>query len=462
MPSILSGFDTVQQALAAQQYALSIAQRNVANANNPAYARQEVLFSPVGQEEATPGIPGVTLRSVRDRFIDYSISQELQSFAEYTVAYDALERINAVFGGNAGQDLQQAISDFFNSFGSLASAPEDPALRQQVLESANTLTREFHRVYGDIQQVQTSQDHALTYAVEEINSLTARIADLNEKVVTAKALGSEDEFVFRDARQQLIEELSGLVDISFFETETGSLTLTTRQGDLIVLEAQNRSFKLGPMVSGPFRGVFLDGNDITASIESGKLGGLVDARDNKIAGYLNALDDMAAAIISRVNEQHALGWDLDGLSGGDFFQPFTPPGPGSNEGAARIINVALTDPRRIAAAEAGTGAGNNVNAKRIADIVEENLFTSSTETVSQFYARLIFRIGSDGNAAEAGMLTQKSVLEQLKNQRDAFSGVNLDEEAISIVKYQKAYQASARYANILDALSDEILQLLGV
>jgi flagellar hook-associated protein 1 FlgK len=462
MPSILSGFDTVQQALAAQQYALSITQRNVANANNPAYTRQEVLFSPVGEEDATPGIPGVSLRSVRDRFIDFSISQEMQSLAEHTVAYDALQRINAVFSGNAGQDLQQAISNFFNSFGSLASAPEDPALRQQVLENANALTREFHRVYAGIQQVQTSQDYELTYAVEEINSITARIADLNEKVVAARGLGSEDEFVLRDARQQLVEQLSGLIDLSFFETESGSITVTTRQGDLMVIGDQSSIFELAPMAAGAFRGVLLDGNDITPSLESGKLGGLIDVRDNKIAGYLNALDDMAATIISRVNEQHALGWDLDGLSGGDFFTPFTPPGPGSNEGAARMMSVAVTDTRRIAAAATGAGAGNNVNAMLIADISEENLFSSSTATLSQFYASLVFRMGSDGKAAEEGMLTQNSVLEQLKNQRDAFSGVNLDEEAISIVKYQKAYQASARYANILDVLSDEILQLLGV
>lgn len=461
MTSILSGFDTIQQALAAQQFALSITQRNVANANDPSYTREEVVFTGMGAGETVSGIPGVSLQASRDRFIDYSVSQELQSLAEHNVASDALQQIDAIFSANGGQGLQQALSNFFNSFSALSSTPEDLTLRQQVLSSANALAGEFRRLYGNIQQVQTSEDRALTYAVNEVNSITAQIADLNNKIRTAQASHSEDEFTLRDNRQRLVEELSGLIDLSYYETESGSITVTTRQGGLLVTEDQSHTLEPAPLSVGAFRGVLLDGTDITASLESGRLGGLIDVRDNKIAGYLSALDDMAAAIIARVNEQHALGSDLNGAPGDDFFTPFTQLIPGSNTGAARTMSVALSDPRKIAAAGAGSGAGNNANAKLLAGISDETLFSSSTETASQFYANLIYRIGSDEKEAEESVTTQNNLLDQLKNQRDAFSGVNLDDEAISIVKYQKAYQASARFANVLDALSNEILQLLG-
>jgi flagellar hook-associated protein 1 FlgK len=98
----------------------------------------------------------------------------------------------------------------------------------------------------------------------------------------------------------------------------------------------------------------------------------------------------------------------------------------------------LTDPRQIAAAGAGSGPGNNENAKLLAGISDEQLFSGNTETISQFNARLIYKIGSDERTADEGITTQEAVLEQLQNQRDAFSGVNMDEEAINIVKYQKA------------------------
>ena len=75
---------------------------------------------------------------------------------------------------------------------------------------------------------------------------------------------------------------------------------------------------------------------------------------------------------------------------------------------------------------------------------------------------MIYRIGSDERTAEESSIIQSNVLQQLENQRSAFSGVNMDEEAINIIKYQKAYEASAKYANVLNGLSEEILQILGV
>ncbi len=460
MTSILSGFDTVRQALAAAQFGLSITQRNVANANDPNYTRQDVVYTGEEAEWLRSGVPGISLEAARNQFLDYSITRELQSLAEYNVASDALQQIDAIFNGS-GEGLQQALSNFFNSFTALSSAPEDLTLRQQVLSTANALCAEIRRLYGGIQQVQTSEDRALALAVNDVNSITAQIAELNSKIRVAQAAHSEDEFALRDSRQQLLEQLSGLMGVSYYETESGAITVTTRQGGLLVSEDRSYSLEAASSSGSPFKGVFLNGTEITDSLESGKLGGLVEMRDNKIAGYLSALDDLAATVIERVNEQHALGSDLDGTAGGEFFVPLAPLQPGSTTGAARTIAVALTDPRQVAAAASGAGVGDNTNAKLLAAISDERLFSSATATAGQFYSSLIYRIGMDEKAAEEDVSTQQGVLNQLKNRRDALSGVNLDEEAVSLIKYQKAYQASARYAAVLDDLSNEILDLLG-
>ena len=458
MTSILSGLNFVKQSLSAQQFALSVTQRNIANANNPSYTRQDTIFIMDWTQGTNTGMPGISLEANRDRYIDYSISRELQSLGEFNVMYDALRQIDSVVNGISGKDL----SDFFNSFGELSSDPTDIAKREDVLWSANALVTEFHRLYSGMQQVQSSADHSVTDTVNEVNSITEQIASLNKKIKIAHATKSESEFTFRDERQQLLDQLSGLMDISYYTTESGSFTVTTRLGELLVIDDQSYALESAPMTGGSFQGVFLNGVDITASIGSGKLGGLIDVRDNKIANYLSALDDMAAGIIDRVNTQHAAGNDLDGLAGGNFFAPFVEIIPGSNAGAARSISVALTDPRAIAAAAAGAGPGNNENAELLAAISDELLFTSSTETVGQFYSGLIYRIGSDERTAEESSIIQSNVLQQLENQRSAFSGVNMDEEAINIIKYQKAYEASAKYANVLNGLSEEILQILGV
>jgi flagellar hook-associated protein 1 len=457
MPSILSGFDSVQQALAAHQYALSITQRNVANASNESYTRQDPVFVDVTES----GSFSVSIQAYRNRYIDYGISRESQSLGEQRAAADALQQIDAIMNETGGAGLQEALSNFFNGFNALSAAPEDAALRQQVLAKAAALTATFHRVYGAIQQVQTAQNSAIKTTADEINAISSKIAALNQKVAIAHASSSDEEFTLRDSRQQLVEQLSGLMDISYYETESGSLTVTTRQGGLLAAENQSRALEAVSPPNAAFYGIQLDGVDITSTVQSGKLGGLLKVRDVQSAGYLSNLDEIAATVISRVNEQHADGIDLDGNVGGSFFAPFVQAIPGSNAGAARSIGVAIADWRKIAASTSG-GAGDGQNAKLLFAIKDEQLFSAASQTASQFYSGLIYSIGSDEAAAADGIANQTNILNQLKNQRDSQSGVNLDEEAANLIKYQKAYQASAKFANVLELLSDEILQLLGV
>jgi flagellar hook-associated protein 1 len=460
MTSILSGLDTVQQALAAQQFAMSITQRNVANANDPSYTRQQAVFTPVGVE-MNSGVSGVQIEASRSRFLDYSICKDLQSLGEHSVAYDALQQVDSILGGNDGASLQQALSDFFNGFSSLTSAPEDLVLRQKVLSTADRLAGEFKRIYYAIQQVQISEDQNVTCAVNDINAITAKIADLNKKIPVAQQTHSESEFTLRDNRQQLLEQLSSLVDISYYETESGAVTVTTRDGDALVINDKSHALELIRPMGETYQHVQLDGTDITSSLQSGQLGSLINVRDNVIGGYLTTLDDMAATLIARVNTVHAGGDDLDSSAGQDFFTPFTAIVAGSNFGAAMNMSVAITDPRTIAAAGTGAGVGDNANAKKLADIADEVLFSSLSETIGEHYAKLVYQVGSDEKTAEEAKTIQNDLLEQLKNQRDTTFGVNMDEEAVNLVKYQKAYQASSRYANVLNSLSDEVLQILG-
>jgi flagellar hook-associated protein 1 len=454
MTSILSGLESVKQALASQQFALSITQRNVANASNESYTREDAVFTDV----TASGGAGVTIQAYRDRYLDFSIGQELQSLGKQQAQSSALSQIDAIFNENSGQGLQAALSDFFNSFSALSATPEDLTLRQQVLSKAAVLTSEFHRLCAGLQRVQYSVNNSVTSTVDEINSITSKIADLNKQI--PGAIGSENEFALRDDRQKLLESLSELIDVSYYETESGSITVTTGQGGLLIAGRESYALESSPMPDSGFQGVQLGGADITAILKSGELAGLIDAR-NQITGYISSLDDIAAGVAGRVNEQHAAGIDLDGVSGADIFS-YTTLSAGSNSGAARSISVALSDARKLAAADPSGGPGSSENAKLLFAIKDEKLFTSSTETASQFYARLIYNIGSDEQSAANEVTTQKSILEQLKNQRDSVSGVDLNEEAVNLIKYQKAYQASARFATVLDGLSDEILNIIGV
>jgi flagellar hook-associated protein 1 FlgK len=89
------------------------------------------------------------------------------------------------------------------------------------------------------------------------------------------------------------------------------------------------------------------------------------------------------------------------------------------------------------------------------------MMSGNSATVPQYYANLIFRIGLDASALSDNLQTQDYLLSQLRNQRDAVSGVSLDEEAVDLLRYQKAYEANARFISLVDSLTEDLMELLG-
>ncbi len=464
MSTIFNSLALAQQALQAQQFGLEIAQRNIANVNTPGYSRQRLNLMPGDPygADAALGLAGVnsgTIESFRNRFLNYRISQETEAQGCYDSVATALRQVETLFNSGSGQGLDRKLEDFFNSFSTLANAPEDVTLREQVLSSAADLGVEFNRVYDQVQSVRGYQEYFISDTTTQINALTAAVAGLNSRVAQAIALKAPEASELEDQRQVLLEKLSGLMNVSYFETEGGRVTVLTKQGGTLVLGDDSYALETARSGSDGMLQIELGGADITSTINGGNLGGLLSARAT-LSGYLSTLDDMAAGLIQRVNAQHSAGVDLNGAAGGNFFNPFVQSVPGSNAGAAQSVSLAFSDPDRVAAGVAGSGSGSNANARLLADIGDEGLFSSGTATATQFYANLVFKIGQDTRAAEDGITLQKAMLDQLKNQRDAYSGVNLDEEAISIVRYQKAFQATARYISVLDGLTEDLIQIL--
>jgi flagellar hook-associated protein 1 FlgK len=464
--SILASMGIAREALYAQQVGLDVTQNNIANVNTPGYTRQRAEFAPGGL--ATPGnlqsgsgVQVASIVSYRNRLLDQRVNDELQSQGEYDASSAALQQVEALFNDTANSGLQSAISALFNSFSSLANAPENASLREQVLANGEQLGSRFRQSYEHLQEVQSWQGREVAATVNQINSIAANIAKLNAEVAAARGANSNGNNL-DDRRQALVDELAGLVDISYYvEPESGSFTITARQGTLLVAGNQSNAWQTVASSSGPFLEVHANGADITSTIQSGKLGGLLKTRDTNFPSYLNALDDLAAAIISRVNAQHASGSDLNGAPGGSFFVPFVPTVPGSNRGAARALEVAISEPAEIAAASPGGGPGSNANAQSLAGIQNELLLSGNTATVNQFYSNLVFRIGLDAKSAGDNLETQGHLVTELQNQRDATSGVSLDEEAVNLMLYQKAYQASARLISVIDALCEDVIRIIG-
>jgi flagellar hook-associated protein 1 len=462
MSSLFASLGIARQALQAQQYGLDVTQNNIANVNTPGYSRQRVNLAPGDAQFTTTysagsGVRLGSIESYRSGFLDHRVNDETQLQGEFDASSTTLQQVESIFNEGMGSGLQTSLSAFFNSFQALSATPEDISLRQQVLARAEDLSAQFKQCYERLQAIQTQQNGIVSDTVSEINTITSGIAQLNVAIASAKGANT-DETTLRDRRQELLDRLAGLVDINYFETDTGSVTVMSRQGTLLAVGDDANEWSTGYSGDGATLGVFADGADITSTIRSGKLGGVLKTRDENVVGYLSDLDEMAAGIMDRVNEQHADGLDLNGTAGGDFFSYTTT--AGSLSGAARSMQVVISDPRLIAAGEAGSGVGSNANALKLAGIKSEAIMPGGAN-LDQYYSNFIFRVGLDTKTAVDSLDTQNNLLTQLENQRDAVSGVSLDEEAINILRYQKAYQANANFLNVLNQLTEDLLSIMG-
>lgn len=142
-----------------------------------------------------------------------------------------------------------------------------------------------------------------------------------------------------------------------------------------------------------------------------------------------------------------------GVSAGDSFL-ITPVRQGAND-----IGVAVGSAAEVAAAASGNALGDNSNALALVALQSQNLLGGSTETFQSAYGRLVADVGVSTREARVNASAQQTLLRRAVESHQSVSGVNLDEEAADLLKFQQAYQAAAQVIRI----SDEVFQtLLGV
>lgn len=435
-------------ALTADQGALEVTSNNIANANTPGYTRERPDLA-----EQTPihlgsllfgqGVTLQDIQSIRDPVLELRIQQETQNQGQIGAFLGGMNQVQSLFNEAQGVGLQGVLSQFFNSFQALSTNPTSVPLRQGVLSAAQNLVNTFHQDSSSLTQVKNGLNLTVAQDVSQVNQLTSQIAQVEGQISSLQGQG-QNAGALVDQRTQLVNQLSNLIGLSVTNNVSGTYTLTTENGSLLVVGNQN--FNLQTQLDGASgtQHVYSQGNDITSSITKGALGGLIQARDQAIPAVQSSLDSLAAGLISTFNTQHAAGFDLAGNAGGNFFTPFA-----GTAGAAAQISLAITDPSKIAASSDGT-AGSNGNALALAAIQSQPIV--SGQDVTDYYSNLVNSVGNQISFANNQQQAETALVQQLQNQLASVSGVSIDEEAANLIRYQQAYQASAQVVSVVNQL----------
>jgi len=435
---------------------LSATSNNIANVNTPGYSRQRPDL------EETPPIQigglnfgtGVELKqvvSLRDSILDLRVNQETQQQGRLEGFLGPAQQIQSFFNETTGTGLQANLTAFFNSRSQLSTSPSDLNVRQSVLTAAQNLSTSFNQAATNLSRLQTSVNLNVTQSVSQINTLTAQIATANAQVSAAQS-ANRNPGPFVDQRQQLLNQLSSLVDISEINAGNGNLTITTSNGAPLVVGGQSFQLSTQTNASTGLQDIISQGTNITSQITGGQLAGQLQIRDQEIPAIQNSLDTLAFNLSSAVNTQHKLGFDLNGNAGGNLFTPLA-----SATGAASQISVAIANPSLVAASADGT-PGNNANANALLGL--QNQAIASGQNPLNFYGNLVFKIGNDVSTAQAGQSAGSQVLSQLQNLQGGVSNVDLNEESANLIRFQNAYQASARVVSVINSLLETTINMV--
>jgi len=463
MSGLFSSLEIGRKSLLAQQQALNVTSNNIANVNTPGYSRQQAVLeaSPPVQDgliQIGTGVDVKSIESARDRYLEIRVADGTQSNGKQQALVDSLSQIEGIF--NPGDNsLQAAISQLFNSFSTLANDPSSSSLRNSVASAAQNLSSVFQGSAQQLQDIQQNANSSVIDAVNKINSLAASIASLNRNIGAAEAVGG-DAATLRDQRTELVNQLSELIDVHYYEDESGNFSVSVAGGQSLVTADFVRPLTTATAPPSGFVQIKSGSNDITSLIQGGKIAGWLQVRDQKIPGYQNELDTLAEGIISQVNATHSAGTDLQVPPSNPSLNFFNPVAGVAGAAKAFSLNPAIAaDLKNIAAGQSGS-PGDNANALALANLANQKVLSGGTETFAQTLASLQFHIGTDAQSAKQSLDTQSALLSQLQNQRDSISGVSLDEEAVNLIRFQRAYQASAKFISTIDQLTSDLMQTL--
>jgi len=442
-------------ALAADRGGIEVTSNNIANVNTPGYSRQQVNLSEnapveIGNLLYGTGVTQGQTTSIRDNLLERRLDQENQSASQLSSFLGPMSQVQALFNEASGSGLQTPLTAFFNSLTKLSANPSDAASRQGVITAARNLSTAFQQDTSSLQALQSSTDVGVQQSVTQINQLTTQIASLNTQISGIVGIG-QDPGAFLDQRTQLVRQLSGLVNISESDAGKGSLTITTANGASLVVAGQSFALTTQVNPNTTYHDVYSQGTNITAAINGGALGGQIQVRDQEIPAILNKLDTLAYNLSTSVNTQSRAGFDANGKAGVNLFTQ-----PAAQAGAASSISVAITDPNLVAASSDGS-VGSSGNAQALANLQNQPLVNG--QTPANYYSGVIFQIGNDVSQAQSQQTAVGLVQQQLQDQRGAVSGVSLDQEAVNLIRYQGAYQASANVINVINQLLTATLSM---
>jgi len=469
-----------KRALLASRFGLEVTSNNIANSNTPGYSRRTATF-----KEGTPyniqgnfngtGVVVDKLRTYREEFFDREIRSSLSRTKSYETDDRVIQRIESVLAEPSDLGINHIVQDLLVAFDELSLKPESVPHRENVLGLAKTFTDRVKNTNDQLLDARADAMNNIEILTRKANEIISEIRSLNAGVAGNKSLATEEAQTMIDRRELKIEELAEIGNVNVTQNKDGTVNVFINGINVVT-----------SMVSGGELQVVESVNSITGE-RTAKIASV--GRDGTVLNYINPntgelaswlkhynvtldpldsdgnfsvltqFNNFVTTFAEKVNDFTMQGFGLDDRGAVPPGRAFFEPSDGTlNAGNINISKELWEQPRNIPLSRAVNEPGDSTIARQIARLADDPTFLNNS-TPSEFYTNFVSRIGILGREAGQGFQTSRLLSDQLTNQRESVIGVNLDEEAINLVKFQQAFEAASRVVNTTNELLTTIVNL---
>lgn len=506
--STFAGFSVARLAMSASQTALNVVGQNVANINTSGYTRQRLdlqSISPAGHSMVNSkynisvgqGVMMTGVSQIRDPFLDIQYRNQLAEVGTVDAMDTILDRIGDVFDETSASKISSALNNVISQLQNMSkpdTAGQD-TYDTLVRSAMETLVNLFHESAKDITDMKVEfVDRITGTEAQKIDSYLSDILELNESIKNSQILGNP-ALELMDQRNSLIDELATYlpINVSYEELNVGGnvkidtlkITFQDTDGNVHTLIDDNEKGTLsvtGTNGMPPLQVQVTGVGAATATNVTDKLGegvlkgyadmlnksGVYDAANTDTKGigfYESYFNEFVAEFAETLNTLNGAGGNLfetsDGsgvftaenirvseawMSGQVHITTTTNPDSGTTgnesayENVQRMINALMSDRHSFTTAQG------------------EQVFEG---TFLEAYTYLQNTQATERSSISAILTNRTTVLNQIADSKDSVSGVNLDEEVMSMMQYQQSYNAAARLMTALDEILDKLINNTG-
>jgi flagellar hook-associated protein 1 FlgK len=444
--------------LSAFSQALGADQNNVSNSSTPGYAAVRAVIQPVGYGGSGDS---VVLQSTGSAQADAIVQAAGSQASDSQARAQQLGGVNQQFDITGTTGILAAFQQFSSAFAGLSVTPNDPSVASTAISAAGRVASAFNAVAQSLDSQSQSLQASVQTTVSQINDLAGQIAQDNGQLrgQTTPEPGSDA------ARRSALTQLASLAGITVNQNADG--TVNVLAGGSIPLVLGDQAYQLtANTAAAPGSQITGSGGGTAPSSFSGTLGGLLDTLNNTIRpilggnGQPGSLNTLAQGFASTVNSLLTAGTTPSGAPGVPIFTY-------DSTTASNVARTLAVDPSvtaaQLAVATTGSAAQANGVANQLASLAGSNLPANKIGGLApqDYYSSIAQSVGQQLSDATTQATADQTTLTSAQASQTATEGVSLDQEAVNITSYQRAWEASGKLVSVLDNLVLDAVNLVG-